>query len=334
VTQEKMRSEDVTAHETSTSLLEAVPAELSAGSDIALKVRVSCPSACDLRGKVVKIVTPEAVVKEIVVELTEFDGMASETPAFIVKAPTKPGEYPWRATFPPQETEGLLHRESSAPVSFSVRAHTISMAVWDVPSPVVMGKEFSIKVGAKCSAGCSLAGKRVEIYGQEDSMVATGTLGSLPWSVAGTLYWTSVKIQAPAKEGYYTWEVRFPEPELRVPHEESSFKFSFGTARPPKHTVTVNVVDNRNGLPLIKADIRLRPLKVVTDEAEAAPADVPSPAYKAATDENGLATVRVPEGTYELFVTMDDYLPFEHRIAAHADVGIKVELTYWKIVEY
>ena len=51
---------------------------------------------------------------------------------------------------------------------------TISLAVWDVPMPVVAGEPFSIKVGAKSSAGRALGGRRVEVSDAAGAVVASG----------------------------------------------------------------------------------------------------------------------------------------------------------------
>ena len=40
---------------------------------------------------------------------------------------------------------------------------TISLAVWDMPMPVVAGEKFSIKIGAKSASSRGLAGRRVEV---------------------------------------------------------------------------------------------------------------------------------------------------------------------------
>ena len=44
-------------------------------------------------------------------------------------------------------------------------ADTTSLAVWDVPMPVVAGETFAIKVGA--AGGRSLAGEKIEVSGTE-----------------------------------------------------------------------------------------------------------------------------------------------------------------------
>jgi hypothetical protein len=189
---------EVQGHETSTSMVKAALLELDAGTDMALKVRVSCSSNCNLQGSKVRIVDDEgAAVKEI--ELVTFDGTGNETDEFVVKAPIEPGEYTWTAVFPAQEKEGVLHQESSTPFSFIVKPHATSMAVWDVPSPIVFTTKFKLKVGVKCSADCKLTDKNIEIYDQKGGKVATGKLGGVPWSATSALYWAEVNLKPPAR---------------------------------------------------------------------------------------------------------------------------------------
>ena len=298
-------TEEIQAHETSTSMVQAAPTELAAGVDIALRVKVSCPSACDLRGKIVKIIAQDAVVaKEIY--LTQFYEI-NETDTLIVKAPTKPGEYTWTAVFPAQEKEGVLHEESSTPFSFIVKPHATSMAVWDVASPIVFNAKFKLKVGVRCSADCKLTDKQIEIYDQEGAKVATEKLGDVPWPGTNTLYWAEVELKAPGTEGYYRWEVKFPKLDLELPHEEASCTFGFATARPPEHMVTVEVIDKDTKTPIKNADILLHP-------------------YRGYTDERGMARLMVPKGEYELYVSKNEYETFQTTVKVASDVAVKAEL--------
>ena len=237
---EEEKADQVKAHETG-CVLEGAPAELDAGSIMALKVKVSCSSACDLRGKTAKIIAQDAVVKELEIELTEFDGVVTETDEFVVKAPTKPGGYTWASVFPAQEKEGVLHEQSSAPFSFIVKSHITSMTVWDVPSPIVLKTKFKLKVGVRCSAECKLTDSKIEIYDHESSKVAAETLGAVPWPDTAALYWAEVELEAPDTEGYYRWEAKVPTTDLKLPHEEGSYNFDFTTARPPEHLSLIHI---------------------------------------------------------------------------------------------
>jgi hypothetical protein len=299
---------EVKAHETNTSMVKAALAELDAGTDFGMKVRLSCPHACDLRGSIIRIVAQDGtVVKEI--ELLEFDGTVNETDEFAVKAPIKPGEYTWTAVFPAQEKGDVLHEESSKPRSFTVKPHATSMAVWDVPSPIVFGDKFKIRVGVRCSAECKLMGKKIEIYDQEGGKVATETLGGVPWPTTSALYWVEVELEAPSIEGCYRWTVKFPKPDLELPHEGASYTFAFVTARPPEHVVTVEVIDKATKTPLKDAGVFLNP-------------------NKSYTDEHGVASVMVPKGGYELYVSKYEYEEFQTTIEVAGDVTVKTELVF------
>lgn len=305
---------EVEAHETSTSMVRAALAEVYAGTDTALKVRVSCPSNCNVRGRKVRIVDDEgAVVKEI--ELTEFDGAANESDEFVMKAPIQPGQYAWTAVFPAQQREGVLHQESSTAFSFTVKRHSTSIAVWDLPSPIAFGDQFRIKMGVKCSAGCKLTDKKVEIYDHEGDKVASVTLGDVPWPGTTGLYWADVELRAPSIEGFYSWMVEFPKPDLDLPHKEASHKFGFTTARPPEHVVTVEVIDRDTKAPIKNAHVVLHP-------------DSGYP-YRGYTDDGGVAKLEVTKGEYKLCASTADYREFQATIEVAGDVEVKAELRYW-----
>jgi len=312
---EEDKADEVEAHETS-CMLEGAPAELDAGSIMAVKVRVSCASACDLRGTTAKVIARDAAVKGIETELTQFDGVVTETDEFVVKAPSKPGEYTWACVFPAQEKEGVLHEESSAPFSFIVKSHITSMTVWDVPAPVVLGTKFTLKVGVRCSAQCRLADSKIEVYDGESSKVATGALRDVPWPNTAGLYWAELELEAPGTEGYYSWEARFPTSDLKLPHEEVSYKFGFTTARRPEHAVRVKVIDKDFDEPLKNALVTLIPCATVYTP------------YRKRTDDRGVAWLSVPKNEYRLRVDKVDYKPFEATAEVAEDTEVKVELTY------
>lgn len=304
---------EVEAHETSTHMVKAAPSEVGGGTEMVLRVRVSCFKKCNLRAYRVRIVDAEgAALKEI--ELTESDGASSDTDQFVVKAPVEPGEFTWTATFPAQEKQGVLHEQSSARFSFTVKPHATSMAVWDVPSPIAIGGKFKIKVGVKCSAECNLTDKEIAVYGPKGKKVATGRLGEVPWPGTGALYWGEVQLEAPAEEGRHRWRVKFPKPDLELPHEDSSHHFAFTTARPPQHTVTVEVSAQGTSEPIGGAHVVLRPR-----------AGYP---YRGLTDEGGAARVAVPKGKYTLFASKgSEYARFQTTVEVGGDVTVRAELT-------
>jgi hypothetical protein len=294
-------------HETNTMIGKTALTEHTTGADITLKVRVKCTDFCDLRGSVVKITDQDAAIREI--ELTDFNGVENRSDEFVVHLPDTPGTYTWTAVFPVLENDSVHHLESTTRFSFTFKPHAISIAVWELPSPIVINSKFQIKVGVKCSANCALTGKAVEVYDQEGVQVGTATLGDIPWSGAsGALYWAEVELEAPGTEGHYRWTVKVPEPNLELPHEIASYTITFDTARQPEHLVTVEVRDKDTQAPIENAHVLLHP-------------------YSGDTGAYGVARVMVPKGEYQLYVTKNEYKTFQTNVVVASDITIKAELS-------
>ena len=294
-------------HETSTSLVQPDLGKLDADTDIVLQVKVSCSSACDLRGKPVRIIDQDAaVLKEV--ELTASDETANQTDEFVVKSPIEPGEYTWTAVFPAQETDGDLHQQSSTQFSFIVKPHVTSMAVWDVESPLIVDTDFKLKVGVKCSVGCNLARENIEFYDHEGVKVATATLGDVPYSDRVELYWTEVVLRSPATPGVYRWEARLPKPGLEPAHAGASFHFGFSVAKQPEYAVSIEVVDQVTNAPVANARVMLRP-------------------YSSHTDDKGVAMLETAGGEYTLYVTTAEYETFQATVTVAGDATIQALLT-------
>ncbi len=305
-------TEERTVHKTSLSLVKEAPAELDAGTDMTLKVQVACSAGCDLRGHLVRLVNQDGIaVNEI--ELTGFDGTANETGEFLAKAPTQPGEYAWTAAFIAQEKEGVLHEGSSTPFSLRVIPHAPSIAVWDIPFPVVTGSRFQVKVGVSCSAGCKLTGQEIEISNHQGARVGTGVLGEEPWPGTSALYWAEVQLSAPGAEGYYDWTVKLPQSHMDLPHNASAYTWAFGTARPPEHIVTVQVVDEETQAPVPKAQLTLHATGVP---------------YRSVTDDQGVGRFNVPQGEYTLYVMKRHYKDPQLAVAVAGDLTVKVDLVF------
>ncbi|MEI6874116.1 MAG: carboxypeptidase-like regulatory domain-containing protein [Spirochaetota bacterium] len=293
------------AHETSVTIVQLAIAELDSGAEIHVSVRLSCTDFCDLRGRAIKIVAADGKSEEVL--LTTFNGAENSTDDFVLKVPDVPGSYAWTAMFPEQESGGIPHLEGSAPFSFVFKPHGISVAVWDIPLPVVVGAAFTVKIGVRCSANCRLAGKTIDIHDHEGAKIATATLGALPWPGTDALYWADVELEAPKAEGYNQRTVKFAEADLERPHESASAGFGFLTAGPPEHRVSVEVVDQATDAPIVNADVILHP-------------------YRAYSDEQGVATIRVPKGHYEVYISESGKQTFRKPLDVADDATVKAVL--------
>jgi len=297
--------EEVRPHPTTVALSRAPAAEVDAGTEIVLKVKVSCPHGCDLRERAIDVVSPDGAVVGSS-RLVEFSNNVNETTEFAFIAPEEVGEHSWTVVFP-KHHEDLVHQEGVLPIAVRTLAHDTSLAVWGVPSPLVMEHPFRIQVGATCSSGCDLSGKEIQILDEAGASIAHATLGDTPWDGTRALYWTDVDLVAPAKEGPTTRSIAFAPAELRLPHGGASARFGFETVKPPQHSVAVKVVQKDAGTPVEDAQVRLG-------------------VYFAYSDSNGVAKVAMPEGTYSLDVFKTGFEAPARVLDVCGDVTVEVEV--------
>lgn len=293
-----------TGHQPAVELAQTFPAEVEAAAEIPLRVRASCPEGCDLQGGVVNIENAEAIVLTSVLGASE-GAEAAETPEIVLKAPAELGEASWSVVFPRQEIGGAVHEECALHATSTVLPHTTSVAVWGVPSPF-RGSRFSVKVGIKCSAECRLSGQRVEVRDEAGAKVGEGTLGDDPRPGTSALYEAEVSLVAPDEAGIVTCSADFAPQELDLPHRAASGHFTFRSLEPPEHTVTVRVVPKGLEASLANIDVRLGP-------------------YRTETDEQGVAKVGVPKGTYELSAFRTDIEPASTELEVRGDATVEVE---------
>jgi hypothetical protein len=286
---------------------QSVPAEIAAGTDVILRVKVSCSEGCDLRGLPVRVMWAGKLI--FTSELATHHGAINETENFAMKVPGEVGEHNWTILFPRHEIEGSVHEEGCLVVSFATTPHTTSMAVWDVPSPVVVNRVFQMKVGVKCSATCCLAGQLIEVRDGGGTQIGEGRLGETPWPGTSALYVADVELAAPATEGTLAWSAGFPATQPALPHDKVSATFSFRTARPPEHRVTVKVTDKETEAPLENVEVRLG-------------------AYRASTNAHGVAILEVPGGTYSLDAWKFGYETVPRSVEVNKDLTIQVEVVF------
>ncbi len=208
--------------------------------------------------------------------------------------------------------------------------HSTSIAVWGVPSPVVVSSRFTVTVGVKCPAACSLTGRRIVVRDAAGAEVGRGRLGSRPAPGTRALYAARVALAAPAEAGVHAWTATFPAagpaaplvaedgppaappPETaapaEAPHAEAQATFSFRAAARPEHSVTVTVHDQGTETPLAAVEVHLGP-------------------YRAATDAAGRTRVDVPPGDYDLYVRKAGYAPHTGRVAVTGDIALRVAAT-------
>ncbi|HEX7238152.1 MAG TPA: hypothetical protein VF405_14380 [Gammaproteobacteria bacterium] len=191
-----------------------------------------------------------------------------------------------------------------------METHATRVVVWDVPVAVEPGAVVRVKVGVKCAAECSSAGRLVEIRDAAGCVVASGSVGETPWPGTSALFHTELELRAPSAEGLHVRDA-FVVPavdEAGEPmHEAASARFQIRAVRAPECRLRVIAVDARSHLPVAGAKVVVHP-------------------YHALTNADGVAELRVPRGPYRLFVSGRDRFPFRTDGEIDADVTIQAEL--------
>ena len=187
-----------------------------------------------------------------------------------------------------------------------MHSNPISLAVWGVPMPVVAGKMFSIKTGAKSASGQSLAGHRIEVFDATGVMVASGNLGETPLAGTEALYWTAIDVSGPAAEQVTEYAVRFiPGPG----HDATATRFSVAATARPEHRLNVKVTEQSTAEALGDVEIRLGP-------------------FHARTDAAGHAELRVCKGEYQLHLWRTAHIAQPQPIRIDGDTSVALTMAH------
>jgi len=296
-----------------TCVVDVSPEAVDAGAELTLQAKVSSAPTCDLRGHTL-LIKDDAGADAGSVEITNFDGEANETDEFIVTAPIKPGVYTWSAVCSVVIKKGVSYAETSTPISFTVKPHTTSVVVWDIPSTVVVGERFKAKVGIKCSSECDLKNRHFAVYDDRGARVATGKLAGHHWPGTTGLYFAEIEVEAPAEEALYSWSVRCPGSDFVIPHDEGAISLGVRVVSRPNCVVTVEALDKITQTPLSGARVVMHP-------------------YRAVTDERGIAELRVAKGAYKLFVSQTSYITLGMPVEVTSDMMARAELELEPVLE-
>ena len=284
---------------------EVEPDPVDAGAEMLVHVRAVCDPSCDLAGRSL-VIEDDGGAKIGTSALGDFDEEANEA-SIRLNAPARPGEYRWSIALPPLAEDGIASVESSAPLSFAVRAHAVHLTVWDVPGAIVAGETFRIKLGAKCSSACDLSGRGFAILDRERAERASGNLGGDIWQGTDGLHFAEIELRAPEEPGLYQWSARVAASDAGLPHEDGTISFGVRTVRAPECVLEIEAVDRASGSPLPGALVTMRP-------------------YHAVADRNGIARIEAAKGSYRLFVAHKGYLNFAQGIELTGDAALKAAL--------
>lgn len=288
-------------HRPTLELLEGPAAEVDAGTAVRFAVRAACPSLCDVGALPLVVEGPGADLVELVP--TRRSDACCDT-RVVLRAPAEPGPASWTLRLPEHGSGGIRHEGVELRVSTEVVPHRTSVAIWQVPSPL-KGSSFSVRVGVKCSARCSLGGERVQVLAESREWLGGSTLGAEPRPGSDGLYEADVSLVAPDESGVFLCRAQFEGRGLELPHQAAEAAFSFRALEPPECAVTVRVVPDALAVPLAGIEVRLGP-------------------YHGETDAYGVARVDVPKGTHALSLWRIDIAPVSIEVDVAGDTELRL----------
>ena len=313
--------------------------ETENGLELTMIVRAACREFCNLTGATIKILDMDG--EELgELPLVRFNGVENETEEFTIEV-IDPGDYTWKAVFTGFETSrGKPHGEADFSFSFNYVPHSISMAVWDIPLTAIEGEPFTVKLGARCSANCSLAGNRITVVDTDDNELGSGVLNTDLWRDTQGLYWTEIELIAPSESGVYTPRALYQsindtretssdeaqatqsDTAIDAPvtndapiHHATNTSFTFRVTPAPDSIVTIEVVDKETQTPIINQPVMLHP-------------------YHAKSDEAGKVRFEVPGSEYKLYVSgQSDFV--NHKSVQHikGEIELRIELDHKQVLE-
>ena len=94
---------------------------------------------------------------------------------------------------------------------------------------------------------------------------------------------------------------------FKLPHDAGAAAMAIRVVPAPDCEVTVEAVDRENQLPIKDAHVVMHP-------------------YRATTDENGIAKVKVTKGRYDILVSGSKYVAISIPAEVTADIATRAEL--------
>lgn len=263
--------------------IEVTPTSVAAGAEFGLSARVSCTPPCDLASLAVVIRSEDGVsLGEIA--LSRFDGTTNSTDDLVLRAPLSVGVHGWTASLEAFGTGDVAYPAVSEPIALTVEPHSVTVNVWDLASALTSGSSAKMYVGVRCSCGCSLAGRSVTIRDELGNLVASVKIADEVWPRTEALYYAQVQAAVDADVGLHQWKARFSGAGLEPSHTDGQADFSIRVVPAGEHLVQVQAVDGDGATPLPGAIVTMHP-------------------FRAVADVRGIAELRVPKGSYTLFVS-------------------------------
>lgn len=284
-------------------IITAPSVPIDAGTEFTIKLRLDNATniashviICDARGTEMARARLE----------TKADG-TNETDDICIYAPKESGEYGLRAIVFSMGDDGEAQDLVAADFIILVKTHTVHLSVFEIPSAIPASSPFTIKLAARCAAGCNLGGQSLRIHEVTGGNLYITQLGHERWPETDALYTCEVKLTAPVEAGSHSLQLIAEKWTLDLPHTTKILDLSLNCVELPDCSINIQVVRFSDNTPIRGATVVAHP-------------------FRSMTDVNGMATLHVPKGTYELLVSASRHVPVSQLIEATENIFVTIEL--------
>jgi len=283
-------------------LVRVEPEVVAAGGEVTLYCALRAEHASDLLGLEVQYL--DGAGETIGTSgFDTLDGSTLTTGPLVLRAPSELGQHDWRAVF----TDPESGEQTICEFAVEVIAHKTSLLVWGAPSAIACGTDFTVTVGLKCSGGCTMAGRRIDIVDESGASVGAVTMGAETLAGTSGLFQSTVRLRAPDQIARQFWQARIDGDDDVLPHQPALARFGLNFVAPPDHRVTIEVTDAETGAPMRGASVVLHP-------------------FRGTTDASGIAAFGVCKGEYTMMVSAARHEPVTHYITVTDDYVSQVRL--------
>lgn len=258
--------------------------------------------------------------------LVAFEAGKNDTGGFMLRSPSRAGDHELHVHV---DARDGTHEPVTASIRLTTLPHATSMAIWDVPFPIVERSTFAVKVGVTCECGCCLSGHDIQVEDASGAVRGTARLTDRQWADTHALYWTEVPLTAPSGEAQFHWFVGLVPRQTDPPHTLSRAAFDFITSAEPRFEVCVQLLERNTGAPIPDAEVRLGRYQARSDASGESRFFLPGGSYATYVRKDG---IDVPS----TIVAIDDHLSLEllaDRVPSHAEVVEmmrRFEGEYWR----
>lgn len=184
------------------------------------------------------------------------------------------------------------------------RAHATRLVAWDMPGTATAGTSFTVHIGLACASGCDLGGQEIRITDPAGRLAGSGRTAEGHWPGTAALHVARIAVTAPPETGLCRFTVTSAAQAGPPPHAEGTAGFAVNIMPEGSCDLAIELLSAESGAPLARAQVVLHP-------------------YRAETDADGMARLRVVPGDYRLQLSARNHMAASEVLTITGDLALR-----------